>query len=57
MSKLPIDEDKALMLPLEDYLMIRYVAAQEGTTAARLVNSWLLGYLDAKNKKENDRWK
>ena len=47
MKEAKTDEDKALMLPLEDYLMIHYVATKEGTTPAGLVNSWLLGYLDA----------
>lgn len=42
------NDDCALILPLEDYLMLHYVAAQEGTTPANLVKRLFLGYLDAK---------
>ena len=52
MNQQKLDEDKALMLPLEDYLMIHYGATKEGTTPASLVNSWLLGHLDAKKNEE-----
>lgn len=42
------NDDSVLILPLEDYLMLHYVAAQEGTTPANLVKRLFLDYLDAK---------
>ena len=54
MKKSPIDEGTAVFLPLEDYLMIRYIANTEGTTPASLITSWLLGYLDAKKNEEKN---
>lgn len=44
--------DEILMLPMEDYFMLRYIAKQEKTTPAELIKSWMFGFLDAKGRKE-----
>ena len=46
--------DKMLMLPMEDYFMLSYIAKQEKTTPAELIKSWMFGFLDAKESKENE---
>lgn len=44
--------DKEILLPIEDYFMLSYIAGQEKVTPAELIKNWMFEFLDSKDSEK-----